>query len=88
MGKAPAYRQAGVASWLTPQWGDISRLAPGQAVLKLRIEVSRLTAELPGEEVSFHYMPFIQRACTGQPRPSRRRRDCCRGTISIEASSG
>jgi len=58
-------------------WGDIPRLAPGQAVLKWRMEVSRLTAELPGKEVSFHHVPFIQRARSGPPRP-KAVLPCCR----------
>jgi len=33
------------------------------------MEVSRLTAELPGKEMSFYYVPFIQRAYAGHPRP-------------------
>lgn len=33
------------------------------------MEVSSLTAELPGNEVSFHRVPLIQRARSSPPRP-------------------
>jgi len=52
-----------------------------------RMEISRLTAELPGKEVSFHYVPFIQRACTGHPRP-KAVAFCCRGKKKKKAPPG
>jgi hypothetical protein len=33
------------------------------------MEVSGLTAELPGKVLSFHCVPFIQRARSGHPWP-------------------
>ena len=55
MGKGRSYCQA-------PLWGDIP-------VTQSRMEVSRLKAEPPDKEVSFHRVPFIQGARSGPPRP-------------------
>jgi hypothetical protein len=68
-GQSPCLPAGRRNSCLTSCGATSHVLRRDKAVLRQPMEVSSLTAELPGNEVSFHRVPLIQRARSSPPRP-------------------